>query len=47
MTLGGPNRPTASGKMKLTADGKTLVCESDSATPGGVKTHTVQVFTRQ
>jgi len=44
--LEGPNRPTASGKMKLSADRKTLVCESDSAAPGG-KTHTVQIFARQ
>jgi hypothetical protein len=47
VTLEGPNRPTASGKMKLSVDRKTLVCESDSAAPGGGKTHTVQVFARQ
>jgi hypothetical protein len=29
------NRATASGKMKLPADRKTLVCEPDSAAPGG------------
>ena len=45
--LEGPGRPTASGKMKLSADRKTLVCESDSAAPGGAQTHTVQVFARQ
>jgi hypothetical protein len=47
LTLEGPNRPTASGKMKLSADRRTLVCESDSTAPGGAKTHTVQVFARQ
>ena len=47
LTLEGPNRPTASGKMKLSADRATLVCESDSAAPGGAKIHTVQVFARQ
>jgi hypothetical protein len=45
--LEGPNRPTASGKMKLSTDRKTLVCESDSSPPGAAKTHTVQVFSRQ
>jgi len=45
--LEGPNRPTATGKMKLSADRKTLIGESDSTPPGGVKTHTVQVFIRQ
>jgi hypothetical protein len=45
--LEGPNRPTASGTMKLSSDRKTLVCESDSAAAGGAKTHTVQVFARQ
>lgn len=47
LILEGPNRPTATGKMKLSADRRTLICESDSAGPGGVKTHTVQVFARQ
>jgi hypothetical protein len=47
VTLEGPNRPTASGRMKLSADRGTLVCDSDSVAPGGAKTHTVQVFTRQ
>lgn len=45
--LEGPNRPTASGKMKLSADGKTLTCTSDSTAPGGARTHTVQIFARQ
>ena len=47
VTLEGPNRPTASGTMKLSADRKTLTCESDSAPPGAAKTHTVQIFTRE
>lgn len=47
VNLEGPQRPTASGKMKLSGDGKTLTCESDSVAPGGAKTHTVQVFGRQ
>jgi hypothetical protein len=47
VTLEGPNRPTASGKMKLSTDRRTLVCDSDSAAPGGAKIHTVQIFTRQ
>jgi hypothetical protein len=45
--LEGPNRPTAFGKMKLSADRNTLVCDSDSTAPGGARTHTVQVFARQ
>ncbi len=45
--LEGANRPTASGKMRLSADSKTLACESDSSAPGGAKTHTVQTFSRQ
>jgi hypothetical protein len=47
VNLEGPNRPAASGRMKLSADQKTLTCESDSTAPGGGKTHTVQVFIRQ
>lgn len=47
MTLEGPHRPTASGKMKLSADGKSLVCESDAAAAGGGHIHTVQTFVRQ
>jgi hypothetical protein len=46
--IGGPNRPTASGTMTVSADGKTLKSESD-ATPRGrsAPVHTVQVFSRQ
>ena len=47
VNLEGPQRPAASGKMKLSGDGKMLTCESDSIAPGGAKTHTVQVFVRQ
>jgi len=47
LTLEGPNRPTASGRMKLSPDRATLECESDSVAPGGSRTHTVQVFARQ
>ena len=47
LTLEGPNRPSASGKMTVSADRKTLVCESDSTAPGGARMHTVQVFSRQ
>jgi hypothetical protein len=47
LALEGPNRPTASGKMKLSADRATLECSSDSVAPGGARTHTVQVFARQ
>jgi hypothetical protein len=47
VTLQGPNRPTSSGKMTISKNGKTLLSESDAALPGGAKTHTVQVFERQ
>ena len=47
VTLEGPNRPTASGRMRLSSDGKTLTCESDASAPGGAPTHTVQTFARQ
>jgi hypothetical protein len=46
--LEGPNRPTASGTMTVSSDGKTLNSQSDSSPPGQTAvTHTVQVFTRQ
>ena len=45
--LQGEKRPTATGKMKVSADGKTLTSESDSKTPQGETRHTVQVFSRQ
>jgi hypothetical protein len=47
LILEGPNRPTASGKMKLSADRATLVCDSDAVAPGGARTHTVQIFVHQ
>jgi hypothetical protein len=47
LILEGPNRPTASGKLKLSMDRMTLLCDSDSVAPGGAKTHTVQIFARQ
>lgn len=45
--LQGPNRPTSSGRMTLSNNGKTLVSEADATAAGGAKTHTVQVFERQ
>lgn len=42
MVLEGPDRPTASGTIIVSADGRTLKSESDA---GAV--HTVQIFTRQ
>jgi hypothetical protein len=47
IVLQGENRPTANGKMKVSADGKTLTSESDSKTPQQENRHTVQVFARQ
>jgi hypothetical protein len=45
--LEGPNRPSASGKMAVSPDGKTLTSESESNVPGRGVVHTVQVFLRQ
>ena len=46
--LQGQNRPTASGLMTVSADGKTLRSESDSGVRGETGViHTVQVFARQ
>jgi hypothetical protein len=47
MLLQGPGRPTSSGRLTLSKDGRTLVSESDAAAPDGAKLHTVQVFERQ
>jgi len=47
VTLEGPRRPTASGKMKVSNNGKTLVSESDATAQDGAKLHTVQTFERQ
>ena len=45
--LEGANRPTATGKMTVSADGKTLTSESESNVPGRGPVHTLQVFARQ
>jgi hypothetical protein len=47
VVLEGPNRPTASGSMTVSADGKTLTCDSDANVPGRGPTHTHQVFSRE
>ena len=47
VTLQGPNRPTSSGRLILSSDGKTLTSESDATAPNGAKAHTTQVFERQ
>ncbi len=48
IVLEGPNRPTASGTMTVSADGKTLRSESDSSARGqSAVMHTVQIFARQ
>lgn len=48
ITLQGQGKPTASGTMTVSADGKTMTSQSDSK-PGGQSsaTHMVQVFSRQ
>lgn len=46
LTLSGPNRPQTSGKLSVSADGKTLTSESDAA-QAGHPAHLVQVFSRQ
>jgi hypothetical protein len=47
LTLEGPRRPSSSGRLTVSSDGKSLVSESDATEPGGVKTHTTQVFERK
>jgi hypothetical protein len=48
VTLEGNGRPTANGKMSISADGKTLTSQSDSTKPGQTSIiHMVQVFSRQ
>ena len=42
----GPNRPTASAKMTISADGKTLTSESTANVPGKGATTTLQKFSR-
>lgn len=48
ITLKGPNRPDSSGKLTVSADGKTLTSEQDTA-PGGPSArsiHSRQIFSR-
>ena len=48
ITLKGPNRPDSSGKLIVSADGKTLTSEQDTA-PGGPSArsiHSRQLFSR-
>lgn len=47
VTMQGTNRPTSSGRLILSGDGKTLTSEADASMPGGAKTHTTQIFERQ
>ena len=47
VTLEGPHRPTSSGKMTVSEEGRKLVSESDAVAPGGARLHTVQIFDRQ
>jgi hypothetical protein len=48
LVMEGQGRPTATGDMTVSADGKTLTSESDSTPPGKTAvTHMVQVFSRQ
>lgn len=47
VVLQGPHRPTAVGTMTVSADGKTLTCESDANAPGQPAIHTRQIFSRQ
>ena len=47
VVLAGPNRPTANGTMAVSADGKTLTCDSDATVPGRGATHTHQIFSRE
>lgn len=43
----GPGRPAVTTRMTLSADGKTLVSESDVQAPNGANVHTRQVFARK
>jgi hypothetical protein len=43
----GPGRPAVTTRMTLSADGKTLVSESDVRAPNGANVHTTQVFVRE
>jgi hypothetical protein len=46
ITMGRPDRPATTGKLTLSADGKTLTSETDTP-QGDQKIHMVQVFARQ
>lgn len=48
ITLKGPNRPDSAGRLSVSADGKTLTSETDTA-PGGSSSrsmHSRQIFSR-
>jgi hypothetical protein len=45
--LEGPNRPSAIGTMAVSADAKTLTCDSDANVPGKGPIHTHQIFSRE
>jgi len=45
--LEGPNRPTSTGKMTVSADGKRLLSKSDTSGQDGTKLHTIQTFERR
>jgi len=46
LTMKGPNRPDSQGKLTISADGKTLISESD-ATQSGRAVHSKQIFARR
>ena len=45
LTMKGPNKPDTQGKITISADGKTLISESD-ATQSGRSVHSKQIFAR-
>ena len=45
LTMKGPNKPDAQGKLTVSVDGKTLISESD-ATRSGISVHSKQTFAR-
>jgi len=45
LTMSGPNKPDSKGKITISADGKTLVSESD-AVQSGRSVHSKQTFVR-
>lgn len=42
----GPSRPTATGRISISADGKTLTSDSQATAAGKGSTRAVQIFTR-